>query len=122
MGDRAGSSPVARTNKKHPIRGAFYWLEIQDENPSKCGADEHRRRGLDRAAPLFSFPSGKENANRVLSSIFSLMGKRMQIESCHPPDRKKPNPISMRQSGGLLLTDSLMAAAIRKHDLLRQPG
>ena len=68
MGDRAGSSPVARTNKKHPIRGAFYWLEIQDENPSKCGADEHRRRGLDRAAPLFSFPSGKENANRVLSS------------------------------------------------------
>ena len=33
-------------------------------NPFKSGADEHRRRGLDRAAPLF-FAIAKENANRI---------------------------------------------------------
>ena len=29
----------------------------------KCGADERRRRELDRADPLFSFPTGNENVN-----------------------------------------------------------
>ena len=35
---------------------SLFWLDV-DSNPFKCGADEHRRRGLDRAEPLFSFAS-----------------------------------------------------------------
>jgi len=42
--------------------------KMLDSNPSKCGADERRRRRLDGAAPLFSFTKAKENANRVLLS------------------------------------------------------
>ena len=37
----------------------------KDSNPFKCGADEHRRRGLDRADPLFSLAAARENANRI---------------------------------------------------------
>jgi len=53
MGDRAGSSPVARTNKKdRPKAGLSCWCKVQDENRSKCNTPvAHRWRGLDRATP-----------------------------------------------------------------------
>ncbi len=43
-------SPVPNNKRK---AFAFLLLFYRDKgsNPSKCGADERRRRGLDRAAP-----------------------------------------------------------------------
>ena len=40
-----------RTKKGTPNRGCFFGAMTEDSNPSKCGADERRRRGLDRAEP-----------------------------------------------------------------------
>ena len=43
---------------------SFFSVEQLDLNPSKCGADERRRRGLDRA-----------------EHVFLPLGAKMQIES-----------------------------------------
>ena len=49
-----GSNPSSSANKKdHPTGWSFLLAENKDRdsNQSKCGADERRRRGLDRAEP-----------------------------------------------------------------------
>ena len=52
----------------------FVWSETRK---IKCGADEHRRRGLDRAEPLFS-PHQEENANESRHSEHSYMELGLQ--------------------------------------------
>ena len=61
MGNRAGSSPVARTKHKREAEASLLCLvkEKQDLNPSKCNADERCRRRLDGAEPYFS-PTGRK--------------------------------------------------------------
>ena len=47
------SNLLESTNKKPPFGVVFYWYGICDEEIRiiQCNANEHCRRGLDRAAP-----------------------------------------------------------------------
>ena len=67
MGNRAGSSPVARTNiKGEAFASPLIFYEVRkDVNPSKCGAGGRRRLQLDAAEPLFSAMRQKMKSSPV---------------------------------------------------------
>ena len=57
----------------------------KDSNPFKCGADEHRRRGLDRADPLFSLAAARENANESVLPVIIFFWLVAQYEETRLP-------------------------------------
>jgi len=58
----------------------FLFAGEVDSNPFKCGADEHRRRGLDRAEPLFSFASCERKCKSNPPSPTNTCG----LNDCNP--------------------------------------
>ena len=56
----AGCREFESRHSDQKIRDGFCHLLffiLRETRKMKCGADERRRRGLDRAEPLFSFPA-----------------------------------------------------------------
>ena len=72
-----GSDLVSFAVPKNPdtlwVSGFFNALE-KGTRTIKCGADERRSRGLDRATPLFSPAPAGENANESLSASLLFIG------------------------------------------------